>query len=108
MAARTQITAAALGLIQLVKDGGIAQGAGQAADATNGNVVADPLGPNRIVAILVTNADTSPHSIIVRAGGNGVSASGGANPGVPFEQATVGDLTVAVRGIGRRPAHQSR
>ena len=42
----------------------------------------------------------SPHSIIIRAGGNGVSASGGANPGVPFEQATVGDLTVAVAASG--------
>ena len=94
------VNAANLGLIQLVKDGGVAQGAGQAADATNGNVVPDPLGPNRIVAILVTNGDTSPHTIILRAGGNGVSASGGANPGVPFEQATVGDLTVSVAASG--------
>src|SRR6266481_3762215 len=96
MAARTVVNPANLGLIQLVKDGGVIQGAGQAADATNGNVVPDPLGPNKIGAIIVTNGDTSPHNVIIRAGGNGVTASGGANPGVPFEQAGVGDLIVNV------------
>jgi hypothetical protein len=92
MAARTPVAA---GLVNLAFDSGVAQGAGQAADGTNGNTIADPPGPNHVV-LIVKNADASPHSVIVRAGGNGVTASGGANPGTAFTAATVGDLTVAV------------
>jgi hypothetical protein len=62
MAGRTLVTAAAGGLIQLNRDGGVALGAGQAADATNMNYVADPLGPNKVAAILVQNGDTSAHT----------------------------------------------
>jgi hypothetical protein len=45
---------------------------------------------------VVTTRTPFAHSVTVRAFANGVSASGGTNPGVPFEQATVGVLTVSV------------
>src|SRR5690349_16183510 len=93
MAARTAVGAA--GVVNLVADTGVLQGAGVTPDATNGNTFADPPGPNNVV-LVVKNADASSHNVIVRAGGNGVTAAGGANPGTAFEPATQGDLTVAV------------
>lgn len=92
MTARTQLTP-----VQMVRDGGVAEGAGTsiAGLVAAGAYVADPPGPN-YVFLVVNNSDSSPHNVIVRAGGSGVIASGAAAVAVPFEQATVGDLTQAV------------
>ena len=90
MAARTALT-----LLQMSADGNVAQGAGATPDASNGNTIADPPGPFGVF-LIVKNADSSSHTCTVRAGGNGVTASGGTNPGVPFEAAGVGDLVVTV------------
>jgi len=92
MTARTQLTP-----LQMVQDGGVAEGAGTAIAGlvAGGAYVADPPGPNHLF-LIVNNSYTSPETVTVRAGGNGNTASGGANPGVPFEQATVGDLVVTV------------
>jgi len=57
--------------LSLVQDGGVAEGSG-----------------------------TTINSTLVTDGGNGVTASGGTNPGVPFEGATVGDLVVSVAENG--------
>lgn len=89
MAARTALTTE-----KLVRDGGVAQSAGATPDASNGNTVAFP-GPFSVL-IVVKNADSGSHTCTVRAGGSGVTASGGAAAAVPFAQATVGDLVVTV------------
>jgi hypothetical protein len=90
----------ALNPVNLVRDGGVAQGAGATPDVTNGNTVASP-GPYKAI-VVVKNADGSSHNLIVR-GGNYLGAAGGAaNSSMVapqnsvFAPATVGDLTVAV------------
>jgi hypothetical protein len=92
MTARTALTP-----VQLVQDGSVAEGNGTsiAALVAAGATVASPPGPNRVM-LRVNNSDTAAHNVTVRAGGNGVTAAGGANPGVPFEAATVGDLVTSV------------
>jgi hypothetical protein len=92
--ARTALTAVAG-----VRSGGTALGAGATPDATNGNIYA--AGPFK-AEILIHNADSSAHSVIVRAGGYQGVAGGAANSGYvtdqyqPFAQASAGDLTVSV------------
>jgi hypothetical protein len=96
MTARTAITP-----VQLVPDGAISEGSGTsiAGLVAAGATIAAPPGPNKLV-IIVNNSATASKNLTVRAGGNGVTASGGTNPGVPFEAATVGDLVVAVGASG--------
>lgn len=88
MAARTAITP-----IAVVNNGAIASGAGTTVDAANGMTVA--AGPFKVL-LRVDNTDGSAHTFTVRAGGNGVTASGGAAVATPYTQATVGDSTVSV------------
>ena len=59
--------------------------------SADGAYIADPPGPNKIILVVDNSADTA-EDITIRAGGSGTTESGGTNPGVPFEQATVGDL----------------
>ena len=85
--------------VSLTRDGGVSLGNGATPDATNGNIVAGPVGPFRL-SILVLNADSSNHSLLVRASGYAGVPTGAANSGYvtdqyqPFAQASVGDLTV--------------
>jgi len=89
----------ALSVITLTRDAGTILGSGATPDATNGNIVAGPVGPFRLT-ILVLNADSSNHNLIVRASGYAGAATGAANASYatgqyqPFAQASVGDLTV--------------
>jgi hypothetical protein len=90
----------ALTVTQLTtRDTGVNLGAGVTPDATNGNIVAGPIGAWHLT-ILVLNADSSNHTLIARAGGYAGAATGAANAsyGVdqyqPFAQASVGDLSV--------------
>lgn len=82
-----------------VRNAGTALGAGATPDATNGNIYA--AGPFK-AEVIIHNADSSAHSVIVRAGGYQGVPTGAANSGYitdqyqPFAQASVGDLTVAV------------
>jgi hypothetical protein len=95
MTARAQLTP-----VQLVQDGAVAQGSGDTIAASSPGVyIADPPGPFKIL-LVVTSTVASAQNVTVRAGGNGNTESGGANPGVPFEQATVGDLVVSVPADG--------
>lgn len=89
MTARTAITP-----IALVNDAGVAAGGGTNVDAANGMTVASPGPFNAIVR--VDNGDASSHTVTLRAGGSGVTASGGTAVAVPYTQATVGDLVVTV------------
>jgi hypothetical protein len=91
MTARTALTP-----VVLVQDGSVALGAGTAIAGlvSGGAYVADPPGPNK-VAILIDNTYTAAENVTIRAGGNGNTASGGTNPGVPFDSAPVGDLVVS-------------
>lgn len=89
MTARTAITP-----IALVNDAGVAAGAGTNVDASNGMTVASP-GPFNVI-VRVDNGDSASHTVTVRAGGSGVTASGAAAVAVPYTQATVGDLVVTV------------
>lgn len=85
--------------VQLTRDGGGSLGSGVTPDATNGNIVAGPIGAWHLT-ILVYNADSSNHSLLVRASGYAGAATGAANASYttdqyqPFAQASVGDLTV--------------
>jgi hypothetical protein len=95
-------TRTALTTVQLVQDGAIAEGAGTSITGlvSGGAYVMDPPGPDN-VALLVNNSDSgAAHSVTVRAGGNGNTASGGSNPGVPFGAAGVGDLVTSVAASG--------
>jgi hypothetical protein len=95
--ARTALTP-----IELVQDGSVAEGSGTPISGlvSGGAYIQDPPGPNQ-VALLVANSDGSnAHTVTVRAGGNGVTASGGTNPGVPFSNATLGDLAESVPASG--------
>jgi hypothetical protein len=97
MTARTAITPT-----MLVVDGATAEGSGTsiAGLVTGGAYIADPPGPYRVF-FLVANSDSgAAHSVTVRAGGNGNTAAGGTNPGVPFEGATVGDLVTSIAASG--------
>ena len=92
MAARS----GALVPIQMVLDGAVAEGAGTAVAASSpGLWIADPPGPNHVF-LIVANSATTAQSVTVRAGGNGLTETGAANPGVPFEQATVGDEVTSI------------
>ncbi len=93
MTARTAITP-----IPLVADNGLVAGAGTSADAANGMTLPAP-GPFRTL-LRVDNGDTASHTVTIRAGGSGVTATGGAAASVPFAQATVGDLVVTVAASG--------
>lgn len=90
----------ALVRIGLVRDAGVALGAGATPDAVNGNIVADP-GPFQAL-IQVKNGDSSSHSLILRGAGYTGTPTGAANSSVlspsatVFTQGTVGDLTVPV------------
>jgi hypothetical protein len=89
----------ALSVISLSRDAGTSLGNGATPDATNGNIIAGPVGPFRL-SILVLNADSSNHNLLIRASGYAGSATGAANASYatgqyqPFAQASVGDLTV--------------
>lgn len=102
--ARTAIVA---GLVALSADAGTL-GAVQTPDAANGNIL--PFAPTATpptfgpfnVTLVVTNADTASHTVIIRGSGYTGAANGAANSGIPapqntvFTQGTVGDLSVAV------------
>jgi hypothetical protein len=94
--ARTALTP-----VQLVLDGSVAEGAGTAIAGlvAGGAYIADPPGPNHII-LIVNNSGAGAANVTVRAGGNGVTVSGGANPGVAFEPATVGDEVTSVAAAG--------
>jgi hypothetical protein len=93
--ARTALTA-----VTSVRNGGTPLGAGATPDATNGNIYASP-GAFKS-EVIIHNADSSPHTVIVRAGGYGGVATGAANSGYttdeyqPFAGASAGDLSVIV------------
>jgi len=94
MTARTALTPVALS-----RNAGANLTAGSTPDATNGNIVAGPVGPFHL-GILVLNADSSNHTLIIRASGYAGVPTGAANSGYvtdqyqPFAQASVGDLSV--------------
>jgi hypothetical protein len=101
--ARTALTP-----VQLASDASVAQGASGTVDAVNGNIVAfnppatpPTFGPFQVV-LVVTNADTVAHNVIIRGSGYTGAPAGAANSGIPapantvFTQSTLGDLTVAV------------
>lgn len=101
--ARTALTP-----VQLAYDAGVAQGSTGTVDAVNGNIVAfnaaaspATFGPFQVL-LVVTNADTSAHSCIVRGSGYTGAANGAANSGIPapgvspFTMAMLGDLSVSV------------
>lgn len=98
--ARTALTP-----VSLTRNAGSSLGTGATPDATNGNIVAGPVGPFHL-GILVLNADSANHNLIVRAGGYQGSATGAANSGYvtgqyqPFAQASVGDLTISCLHTG--------
>lgn len=100
MTARTALTP-----VQLSRNAGSSLGAGVTPDATNGNIVAGPVGPFHL-GILVLNADSANHSLIIRAGGYSGVPSGAANSGYvtgqyqPFASASTGDLTVTCLHTG--------
>lgn len=91
--------------VQLGRDGGSGIGNGATPDAVNGNIVAGPVGAFHL-GILVLNADSSNHNLIIRAGGYQGVPSGAANSGYltdqyqPFAAASVGDLTVTCAHTG--------
>lgn len=102
--ARTAVTA----LVSLAYDSGVAAGAAQSADATNGNILAFSItgtpptyGPFKVL-LVVANGDSASHTLIVRGSGYTGAASGAANSGIlapqntVFTQSTIGDLSVAV------------
>ena len=99
MGARTPIAA---GLVTLAPDSFTSQGAGQTPDAVNGNTLADP-GPNHLM-LVVSNGDTSTHTITVRASGSGPDVNGNAQPPLPqntvFTQSPLGDLVVTIPAGG--------
>lgn len=101
--ARTALTP-----VQLAADAGVAQGASGTVDATNGNVVSlnvagspATFGPFQVL-LVVANADTVSHNVIIRGAGYTGAANGAVNSGIPspqntvFTQGTLGDLSVTV------------
>lgn len=100
--ARTAITT---GLVNLATDTGVLAPSAQAADATNGNIVPFTVGSSygaKSVILVVGNADSSSHTVILRGSGYTGAANGAANSGIlppqntVFTQSTVGDLSVTV------------
>jgi len=95
----------ALTPVSLSRNAGSSLGAGATPDATNGNIVAGPVGPFHL-GILVLNADSSNHNLIIRASGYQGVPTGAANSGYitdqyqPFAAASVGDLTVTCLHTG--------
>jgi hypothetical protein len=89
MAARTAIVP-----IAVLNNTGTAGGVGTAVDAANGMTIPAPGAFKTLIR--VDNTDASAHTFTIRAGGSGVTASGGAAVATPFTQATVGDSTVSV------------
>jgi hypothetical protein len=101
--ARTALTP-----VQLAGDAGVLQGASGTVDATNGNIVAfNPTGSPATygpyqVLLVVANADTVAHNVIIRGSGYTGAANGAVNSGIPspgntvFTQGTLGDLSVTV------------
>lgn len=91
--ARTALTP-----VSLVWDTGTAQGSGATPDASNGNIIASP-GPYNCI-LIIKNADSSPHNVILRGGGFTGNPTDAANSGLPlpaiFTQSSQGDLTVTV------------
>ena len=93
--ARTALTP-----VNLVRDNGVAQGAGATPDAVNGNIVAVP-GPFNAI-IIVKNADASNHTLKLRSASYTGTPAGAANSSMlptqntVFTQGTVGDLSVTV------------
>lgn len=91
--------------VSIGRDAGVSLGSGATPDAANGNIVAGPVGPWHL-AILVLNADSANHNLLVRASGYQGVAAGAANSGYltdqyqPFAQASVGDLTVTCAHTG--------
>lgn len=85
--------------VQLGRDTGSSLGSGVTPDATNGNIVAGPVGAFHL-GILVLNGDSANHNLLVRASGYAGAATGAANASYttdqyqPFAAASVGDLTV--------------
>lgn len=100
MTARTALTP-----VQLARNAGSSLTAGATPDAVNGNIVAGPVGAFKL-GILILNADSANHSLIIRAGGYQGVPGGAANSGYitdqyqPFAQASVGDLTVVCAHTG--------
>lgn len=99
MTARTPLTP-----VPLQRDGSVTPPAATAiADlVAGGATVAAPPGPNKVV-LQVLNSGDADANVTVRAGGNGTTASGAANPGVPFDSAGQGDLVVAIPAAGTVP-----
>ena len=94
MAARSAVPAS-----YFVREGALADPAGTAVDATNGNTVASP-GPWKVI-LRITNTAGTGYNAIIRASGNGVTAAGATQvspvpSNVVFAHSTEGDLTVAV------------
>lgn len=94
--ARTSITP-----VLMARDGGVSIGAGTAAPAAaSGSVIPAP-GPYQLL-LHVKNADTSPHTVIIRGAGYTGTPNGAANSAMVapqntvFAQGTVGDLSVLV------------
>jgi hypothetical protein len=93
----------ALPLESLVKNSSAVRSAGTAANANghwigvaaSGNSPAGSVPMGRLV-LMVTNGDTASHTVTVRAGGSGVTPSGGNAVPVPYTEATTGDLNVVV------------
>jgi len=100
MTARTALTPVAL-----TRNTGTSLGSGATPDATNGNIVAGPVGAFHL-GILILNADSSNHNLIIRAGGYSGVPTGAANSGYvtgqyqPFAEASIGDLTVSCLHTG--------
>ena len=95
MTARTQAT-----VVALSADAGVAQGSANSAHAGGEYVLGSAVDLRRLTLVVI-NGDSSPHSVIVRATGNGNNVAGTAQVSpVPsstvFTQSTLGDLTVAV------------
>jgi hypothetical protein len=92
--ARTALTA-----VTGNRNGGTALGTGATPDATNGNIYA--AGPFK-AEVIIHNADSSAHTVIVRASGYQGVPGGAANSSYvsgqyqPFAQASAGDLSFAV------------
>lgn len=108
MAARTPITT---GLVALGRDLSAVAPSPQAADASNGNTIPFTIGSSYGsygVILAVGNADSSPHTVIIRASGYTGAPGDAANSGIPspqntvFTQSTAGDFAVAVTNATTR------
>lgn len=86
--------------VQIPRDAGVSWGTGVAA-STLGFYVPLYTGPYRLI-LLITNADASAHTAIIRSGSYNGTPTGAANSSVVppwntvYTQGTVGDLTLTV------------